>query len=159
MMVRSSVALSFKGRKTRASLPAPSRVSLERDLGHLEQTILETLWTRGEGNVRDVVGWLDQPLAYNTVMTTLDRLYKKGLLDRAKQERAFFYTPRFTRREWQRSQAEQLVSGFLAGSGDAGELMVSCLVDAVGQHDEALLEELEARIKAKRRELDQARQS
>ncbi len=40
--------------------------------------------------------------AYTTVMTTLDRLYKKGLLDRVAENRAFRYTPRHTRQELQR---------------------------------------------------------
>jgi predicted transcriptional regulator len=118
---------------------------------------MEKLWERGLGSVHDVAGWLDRPLAYNTVMTTLDRLYKKGLLNRKKKERAYFYTPRLTRLEWQQKQAESLVSGYLAGPRDAGGLLVSCLVDAVGQYDASLLDDLEERILMKRRELEQER--
>ncbi len=70
---------------------------LFKRLGHLEITILEVLWGRGESNVREVAESLDRPLAYTTVMTTLDRLFKKGLLDRRKSERAFFYSPRLSR--------------------------------------------------------------
>jgi len=128
-------------------------------MGHLEMTVMEALWERGEGSVHDVVSRLDRPLAYNTVMTTLDRLYKKGLLDRSKQDRAYFYAPRLSRLAWQQKQAETLVSGFLSGAGAAGELLVSCLVDAVGQHDAALLDDLEARIRIKREELDRGRQA
>ena len=127
-------------------------------MGHLELTVMEMLWQRGQGNVHDVVRWVDRPLAYNTVMTTLDRLYKKGLLNRSKQDRAYFYAPRFSRLEWQQKQAEHLVSGFLSGPRDAGELLVSCLVDAVGQYDAGLLDDLEQRIRMKRRELEQGRQ-
>ena len=68
-------------------------------LGPLEIAVMETMWTRGQGNVRDVIDWLGRPLAYTTVMTTLDRLYKKGLLERRKEERAFLYLPRFSRSE------------------------------------------------------------
>src|SRR5271168_1554793 len=100
-------------------------------MGHLELTVMETLWEQGQGNVHDVVRRLGRPLAYNTVMTTLDRLYKKGLLNRSKQERAYFYAPRLSRLEWQQKQASNLVTGFLSGSGDSSELLVSCLVDAV----------------------------
>jgi predicted transcriptional regulator len=60
---------------------------------------MEILWSRPESSVRDVVDRLKRPLAYTTVMTTLDRLYKKGLLDRRKSQRAFFYSPRLTRPE------------------------------------------------------------
>jgi len=124
------------------------------ELGHLEQSVMETLWTQGMGTVRDVAGWLGQPLAYNTVMTTLDRLFKKGLLNRDKQERAFLYSPRFSRLEWQQKEAEALVSELLAGPKGANELIVSCLLDAVGPQDAGFLAELETRIRQKRKELD-----
>ena len=123
-------------------------------MGHLELTIMETLWERGEGNVHDVAGRLGRPLAYNTVMTTLDSLYKKGLLNRTKQERAYFYAPRLSRSEWHQKEAADLVSGFLSARQAASGLLVSCLVDAVG-HDTALLDELDERIRAKRLELNQ----
>ena len=116
---------------------------------------METLWEHGEGNVHEVVRWLDRPLAYNTVMTTLDRLYKKGLLNRNKQERAYYYAPRLSRLESQQKQAEDLVSGFLSDPRAASELLISFLVDAVGQHDAALLDDLEAKIRMKRRELNE----
>jgi len=128
-------------------------------MGHLETTVMETLWERGEGNVHDVLGWLDRPLAYNTVMTTLDRLFKKGLLSRTKQDRAYFYAPSFSRLVWQQKQAESLVLGFLSREGAAGELLVSCLVDAVGERDAALLDDLEEKIRIKRQELDRGRQN
>jgi predicted transcriptional regulator len=115
---------------------------------------MESLWARGSGSVHDVSASLDRPLAYNTVMTTLDRLYKKGLLDRGKQERAYLYTPRLSRSQWHRQQAESLVTGLLAAQS-GGPLLVSCLVDAVGRHDAALLDELEERIRSKRAELSQ----
>ena len=124
-------------------------------MGHLEFTVMEALWAHGEASVHDVMGRLDRRLAYNTVMTTLDRLYKKGLLRRGKVERAYFYAPRLTRLEWEHKQAEDLVSGFLARGACAGGLLVSCLVDAVGQHDAALLDNLEEQIRLKRRELEE----
>jgi len=69
-------------------------------LGPLEIAVMEILWVQGESNVHDVVEKLGRPLAYTTVMTTLDRLYKKGLLSRHKSERAFLYSTRQTRLEW-----------------------------------------------------------
>src|ERR1017187_7359968 len=115
-------------------------------LGHLETTVMDLLWERGESNVHDVVQRLDRPLAYTTVMTTLDRLYKKGLLRRRKSARAFLYAPRWSRMEWEQKRAGAFVAGFLAGPQPAGEMLISCLVDAVGQQDEALLDELEKKI-------------
>ena len=121
------------------------------DLGHLESTVMKFLWTRPEANVRDVMDGLDRPLAYTTIMTTLDRLYKKGLLDRRKSERAFIYTPRFTQQAWEQKQAGEALAGLLSAPSD---LLISCLVEAVGQQDAALLDELERKIRQKRKELD-----
>jgi predicted transcriptional regulator len=126
-----------------------NRAPARQPLGPLEFTVMEILWTRGEANVRDVIDQLGRPLAYTTVMTTLDRLYKKGLLARHKSERAFVYTAALTRQEWEQKRAGDFVAGFLSP-----ELLISCLVDAVGQHDKALLDDLERKIKLKRKELD-----
>src|SRR5271165_677336 len=126
-------------------------------LGPLEIAVMEILWTRGESSVHDVAEKLGRPLAYTTVMTTLDRLYKKGLLCRRKSERAFHYSTRQTRLEWEQRRAGEFVAGFLNGPPAAGELLISCLVEAVGQKDAALLDELERKIRVKRKELDRRR--
>lgn len=124
-------------------------------LGPLEAEVMDVVWSRAEANVRDVAQQLGRPLAYTTVMTTLDRLYKKGLLARRKSERAFVYAARLSRQEWEQKRADDFLAAFLTGPQPAGELLISCLVDAVGTHDEALLDELERQIKMKRKELSQ----
>jgi predicted transcriptional regulator len=112
------------------------------DLGHLEAKVMEILWSRGESTVRDVVDRMTRPLAYTTVMTTLDRLFKKGMLDRRKEDRAFYYSAQFSRNEWETKRADTLIS---------------CLVESAGSQDTALLEDLESRIRMKRIELEQKR--
>lgn len=114
---------------------------------------MEILWVHGESNVHDVVERLGRPLAYTTVMTTLDRLFKKDFLLRRKSERAFMYAPRWTRQEWERKRAGDFVAGFLASPEASGDLLISSLVDAVSHHDAALLDELERKIRSKRKEL------
>jgi predicted transcriptional regulator len=126
-------------------------------LGHLESAVMEILWERGDSNVHDVVERLGRPVAYTTAMTTLDRLFKKGLLDRRKAERAFIYSPHLSRREWEHQRAGHLVADFLAGPQPSGELLISCLVENVGEHNEALLDELERKIHMKRKELSEGR--
>jgi predicted transcriptional regulator len=116
--------------------------------------VLEILWERGESNVHQVVQRLERPLAYTTVMTTLDRLYKKGLLDRRKWERAYFYAPCLSREQWEQKAASDFVAGYLVRPQPAGELLISCLVDAVGRQNEKLLDDLEQKIRMKRKELD-----
>ncbi|MGC2108354.1 MAG: BlaI/MecI/CopY family transcriptional regulator [Candidatus Korobacteraceae bacterium] len=122
-------------------------------LGPLETSVMEVVWAVGESSVRDVVEKLESDLAYTTVMTTLDRLFKKGLLNRQKSERAFLYSPRFSSEEWERRRAGDLIAGFLSGPQPSRDLLLSSLVDAVGQHDAMLLDELEEKIRRKRREL------
>ena len=129
------------------------------DLGHLEGTVMGIVWAQGESSVHDVIERLRRPLAYTTVMTTLDRLFKKGFLDRRKPERAFLYAPRLSRQEWERKRADEWVAGFLAESRPSGELLISSLVETVGRHDEALLDELEKKIRRKRRELNRGGKS
>lgn len=117
---------------------------------------MDVMWSRGESNVRDVAENLERPLAYTTVMTTLDRLFKKGMLERRKSDRAFLYSPRLSRKDWERQRAGELVAGFLAGPKPSSELLISCFLDEVGR-DANLLDELERKIKIKRKELDRGK--
>jgi predicted transcriptional regulator len=118
-------------------------------LGHLEALVMEILWARGKSTVHEVIPELGRPLAYTTVMTTLDRLFKKGLLDRVGARRAFAYTPRFSRAQWEQKRARDFMAGF------PGDLLVCCFLDVVGEQDEALLDDLERKIARKREELQQ----
>ncbi len=122
-------------------------------LGPLEAQLMEILWTAGECSVRYVAERLERKPAYTTVMTTLDRLFKKGLLDRRTSKRAFLYVPCLSREEWERRCVGDLVARLLAGSQPAPDLLLSSLVDTVGQHDVDLLEELKEKIRRKRKEL------
>jgi predicted transcriptional regulator len=123
-------------------------------LGSLETRVMELLWARGESSVRDVFESITRPLAYTTVMTTLERLFKKGLLHRCKSGRAFLYSPAMDREEWERRRAGGLVAAFLDGRNGSRELLVSSLLDAIGRHDAALLDELERKIRRRRKQLN-----
>lgn len=128
--------------------------SLKATLGKLEARVMEALWALGEASVQVVSDKIEIPRAYTTVMTTLERLFKKGLLQRRKEGRAFLYSPVLTRPEWERRRAEGLVSTFFAHGGNPGrELLISTLLDVVGQYDRALLDELEREIRRRRKEL------
>lgn len=126
-------------------------------LGPLEIAVMEILWLQGESNVHRVAECLQRPLAYTTVMTTLDRLFKKGFLERRKSDRAFLYSPRQSREQCEQQAAADFMADYLARPQPAGELLISCLVDAVGDQNEKLLDELEKKIRAKRKELDRAK--
>jgi len=126
-------------------------------LGPLEEDVMDVVWRLGAGNVRDVVRHMERNLAYTTIMTTLDRLFKKGLLDRELTDRAFVYSAKVTREEWDRRRAGEMMAGFLEGPEESQDLLLSCLVDAVGTHDAMLLDELERKIRSKREELAKAK--
>jgi len=96
-------------------------------LGPFEQQVLQKLWSHGNATVRELLADGKIRQAYTTVMTTVDRLYKKGFLDRVAEGRAFRYTPRQTPEELQRVAALEGIQQLL-GSGDASSLPLSYLV-------------------------------
>jgi predicted transcriptional regulator len=121
-------------------------------LGPFERQVLQRLWLLGSATVRELLADGKIHQAYTTVMTTMDRLYKKGLLDRVAEGRAFRYTPRHTPEELQRATALESIRQLL-GSGDASSLPLSYLVEALSAHDAQLLDELQLMVERKRREL------
>src|SRR5262245_15746314 len=120
-------------------------------LGPLEARVMEHFWQQeaSASSVRDVGKALDGRLAYTTLMTTLDRLHKKGFLDRRRQGRAFVYAAKLSRGEFHGSLLRRLLDGVL-GSGESARPVLSSLVDTVDAHDPALLHELEHLVRRKR---------
>lgn len=121
-------------------------------LGPLETQLLRALWQRGDATVRELVNDNAIAGAYTTVMTTLDRLHKKGLLDRVLDGRAFRYRPRQKETEFYHRIFANNLEKLLSSAGNPA-LPLSFLVDTVTQHDAALLEELGRAVGRKRREL------
>ena len=124
-------------------------------LGPLEERLLEALWERGPATVRALVDGTCQDLAYTTVMTTLDRLFKKNLLSREAEGRAFRYTPQFTREDMHREVAGQAFRQLMDAS-PASSLPLSYLVEILTERDARLLDDLRQVVEAKRRELRSA---
>ena len=122
------------------------------ELGPLERQVLEVLWKRKRAaTVRSVQPSFPR-LAYTTLMTTLDRLYRKGLLRRFRLGRAFGYEPRCSRDELFGQMVSGQVADLMAACGDS-TLLLSTLVQAVGHTDAELLDELEALVRAERERL------
>jgi predicted transcriptional regulator len=128
----------------------PPAELLRSGLGSLEQQVLDIVWRKGSVSVRRVHAELAQPFAYTTVMTTLDRLYRKGLLSRTKASRAFVYAAVTSREELENVVAAEIVSGLLSGDLATPHPLLSNFVEAVGDRDRELLDELERLVKAKR---------
>jgi len=87
----------------------------------LELECLKVLWTLGKGNVKDVRQVLtrSRKLAYTTVMTILDRLVRKGGVERTKVGRSFVYSPLLSREVLRRLAVKELVNGFFDGDEEA----------------------------------------
>jgi predicted transcriptional regulator len=124
---------------------------LESRLGALERAVMGVVWKAGEINVREACELLDSSVAYTTVMTTMDRLFKKRLLARRKVGRAFVYAATATRDEMEGAVATELVQSLLQRHGSEPLPLLSSLVDAVSDRDRALLDDLERLIREKRR--------
>jgi len=140
-------------RESHTERPAP----LEAFFGPLELRVLEALWNgRAEATVRDLQDGF-QGTAYTTLMTTLDRLYKKGVLERRKLGRAYAYSARFTRAGLEAYLAQDAFDALLDGNNrGALKPVLSSFVEAVSRKDSELLDELEALVQeARRREKDE----
>lgn len=122
-------------------------------LGNLERKTLNEVWRLKEASVRQIVESFEDRFAYTTVMTTLDRLYKKGFLTREKSGKAFLYSPRLSEEELERSMTETAIETLLNAGTEKIEPVLACIVDAVSERDRELLDELERLVQAKRAEL------
>ena len=127
------------------------REAVESALGALERQVLERVWSLGrEVSVRELVETFEGGLAYTTLMTTVDRLYKKRLLDRRRDGRAFLYTARVSQDQLRRGVAADVIDSLLGDAHEDARPVMSTFVDAVGERDRALLDELEELIRRRR---------
>jgi len=126
----------------------PADRGVKRVLGKLEAEVMQILWRQPNQTVTEVEEKLRRrrEIAHTTVLTTLDRLHRKGYLTREKSGKAFVYAPRYTREEFEHGLAQEVLGALLGGMG---EPVLSTFVELVGE-DEAKLERLEELIRRKR---------
>lgn len=130
-------------RRRRSAFPIPS-------LGELELAMLEHVWNGGELTAKDAHAGLgvSRGISLNTVQSTLERLTRKGLLDRTKRGHAYWYSPRVSR--------EELIADLVGGvvgrlQGDAATSLMAFL-DSVDDLDDEALDRLESELRRRRRE-------
>ena len=125
---------------------------LARLFGELEAKIMTAVWNLEEPTVQDVVDRLGRRANYKTIMTVMNRLVEKGVLERRKVSRAFVYLPRFTRDELTARLSRQVLDGLLS---DFGPAVLAHFVDAVAESDQhqlvALAGLVEDKLDRKRR--------
>jgi len=124
-------------------------------LGPLEERLLSAVWQCKDGiTIRELRERADIGRAYITIVTTLNRLRKKGLVDRiaipTTKVVTFRYVPRFTMADVERDVASHAIRQVL-GLDLAGPLLLSRMVEEISEHDAELLEELGRLVDEKRR--------
>jgi len=101
-----------------AAHPAPVPPALHE----LESKVMEELWTLGEASVREVMRAVNadasRELAYTTIMTTLQRLDRKGVVDRRREGKTDIYSPRWSRETHRQSRARAEVAALVDEYGD-----------------------------------------
>lgn len=120
----------------------PEARGLKKVLGDLEAQVMEELWKMKTASVREVHQSICQKkgLAYTTVMTVMDRLAKKGYLERKKVGRSYLYQPALSREKLSSLLAESLLSSFFREFGRSAWVG---FLEKVAPEDEELLKELE----------------
>lgn len=126
----------------------PGKNGAAQVLGELQTAVMETLWHEPDLTVTEVEQRLlkTREIAHTTVQTILDRMHGKGLLNREKKGKAFVYAPRFSKEEFERGIAEEVLGALLS---QFTEPALSAFVDLIGE-DDAKLDQLEDLIRQKK---------
>lgn len=131
----------------------PEKDGTQVALYDLEADIMDIVWTHEweEFSVRHVLEVLqeDREIAYTTVMTTVKRLFDKGLLEREKDGRRYLYSPVLGREEFHAQMAIEVMRS-LPESGR--EAAMSMLIEEMSGSDS--LDRIEQLIAAKKQERD-----
>lgn len=121
-----------------------------RELGELERAVLDRLWESGPADVKAMHAAVGEVrgLASNTIQSTLERLFRKGLASRRKVGRAYRYEARLSREDWIAEEIREVLAR--ARDPEARVAMVA-FVDVAARVGEAQLDALERLVRARRR--------
>lgn len=126
---------------------------LELRLHDLEATIMNVVWSKQLTSfaVGDVLAILEKQrdIAYTTVMTTVTRLYEKGILERERDGKRYLYSPKLSREEFLQSTAREVLDEAVGG-----HQAMAMLAEKVSEASAGELDDLEALIQKRREELD-----
>jgi predicted transcriptional regulator len=132
----------------------PEKRGIRAALFDLEADIMQVVWSREWDwfAVADVHEALERrrEIAYTTVMTTVARLFDKGVLVRRRDGRRYLYRAKHSREELVAQMASEVLDSLGPAAQDAA---VTLLADRVAKADEDELSRLEKLIRARRKEL------
>lgn len=119
---------------------------LNRFFGPLEAKILDVLWNDGERTIKEVQQVLEKEKAtnFNTVMTVMNRLTEKGVLQKRTEGRSSLYKPVTSRTEFLNTQSREMTNELME---EFGSVVVSHMLDALEDVDDDLVAKLEKKIK------------
>ncbi|MGN7781118.1 BlaI/MecI/CopY family transcriptional regulator [Mycolicibacterium sp. 22603] len=109
----------------------------QRGLGDLEATVMDRVWASADGaTVRDIFEQLTdaRQIAYTTVLSTMDNLYRKGWVRRDREGKAYRYWPTMTREE----RSAQLMRAAFDSGGNT-EAVLAFFVDQMSAEESAQL--------------------
>lgn len=130
---------------------SPFKEGLDQVFGKLEKPIMETLWIRGESSVRDILEELNrsQGQTYSTLITVMNRLSNKGLLEKKKVGKTFFYTPAYTKTELLDIVSKKVIRGI---SELSLQTTILNFVDYISGKDSKQLDQLSELIKNRKKQ-------
>jgi predicted transcriptional regulator len=156
---RAPVRWDARVQRSRHSGEEPGAVQLRYDLpswevgmqglGELEAAVMDVLWQTEEPvKVRDVLDRLDtgKSLAYTTVMTVLDNLFRKDWVERELHGKAYLYKPMLSREE----AAARALREVLDASGDPEGVLMH-FAATVSEKESAVLNTVLRKKRARRR--------
>lgn len=124
---------------------------LNRFFGPLEAKIMDILWNHDEMTIKEVQHILekDKTKNFNTVMTVMNRLVEKGILQKRTEGRSSLYKPVQSRDEFLNVQSKEMTTELM---DEFGNVVVSHMLDALEDFDDELVAKLEMKIKELKKE-------
>lgn len=125
---------------------------LNRFFGPLEAKIMDILWNDVEMTIKDVQQVLDQEKLtnFNTVMTVMNRLVDKGILQKKTKGRSSLYKPVLSREDFLNTQSKEMTNELM---DEFGNVVVSHMLNALEDVDDDLVAMLEEKIKELKKDL------
>ncbi|MCK1995636.1 Predicted transcriptional regulator [Paenisporosarcina quisquiliarum] len=125
---------------------------LNRFFGPLEAKIMDILWNDVEMTIKDVQQVLDKEKMtnFNTVMTVMNRLVEKGILEKRAEGRSSLYKPVQSRVEFLSQQSKEMTNELM---DEFGNVVVSHMLDALEDVDDDLVAKLEQKIKELKKDM------
>lgn len=134
----------------------PEKTGVRAPLGDLEQPVMRYIWAHAKDGclASEVQRNLQQerPIALTTVLTTLDRLYDKGILRREREGKAYRYRAAVTEEQLQQRIVEGVLGDLIAHfpKAVAAYFAQQGLADVAGTDQQEALAELARHLEAAR---------